>query len=87
MFTVTEAAGVRLAGKLVRKQASADAAMRFTKKGRTWKLRVDKPAASDVAFAHAGRTVLVLDAKAAELLIDRTLDVHHTPAGPRLSLD
>jgi len=86
MFTVTEAAGVRLAEKLATKRANDDIAMRFVRKRQGWKLRLDKPARGDVVFAHAGRTVLVLDAQAAQLLLHRTLDTRDTPAGSRLYL-
>lgn len=86
MFEVTETAGGRLAKKLEKKQANDDAAMRFVRKGEGWKLRLDKPATGDVHFAHDGRTVLVLDAKAAKLLDERTLDTRESPAGARLYL-
>ena len=86
MLIVTEAAGIRLAAKLARRRVGDDVAMRFLRKRRGWKLRPDKPAAEDVAFAHDGRTVLVLGPQVAQQLADRTLDARKTPAGPRLQL-
>ncbi len=86
MLMVTEAAGVRLAQKLVRKRAGDDVAMRFLRKRRGWKLRLDTPGPDDVAYAHEGRTVLVLKPHVAQRLADRTLDARDTPAGSRLYL-
>ncbi len=86
MFTLTETAGARLAKTLDKKQASDDGTMRFTRKSRSWKLSLDKPAVGDVLFAHEGRTVLVLDAEAAKLLVDRTLDTKDSLAGTKLQL-
>jgi hypothetical protein len=51
-----------------------------------WALRVDKPAASDTAFSHEGRKVLVLDEAASHLLRNKILDVKETDEGPRLRL-
>jgi hypothetical protein len=86
MFTVTEAAGLRLAQKLTYKHAADDMAMRFERKSRKWKLRLDLPSPDDLAVAHEGRTVLVLDPEMADRLTDRTLDARATPAGARLYL-
>jgi hypothetical protein len=86
MFTVTQAAGIRLAQKLTKKQAGEEETMRFVRKPHGWTLRLDTPGPDDVAVAHEGRTVLVLDPQAADLLADRTLDAEDTPAGSRLYL-
>jgi Fe-S cluster assembly iron-binding protein IscA len=88
MLNVTEVAGAQLAQKLADKQASGDMAVRFVRKrkGRGWAMRVDNTAANDVKFAHAGKTVLALDAKVARLLTNKTLDVRNTATGPRLLL-
>ncbi len=80
MFTLTETAGARLAKKLDHKHGKEDAAMRFVRKRRGWKLQFDRPADGDTVFAHKGRTVLVLDAGASELLAGRTLDTTGTKA-------
>jgi len=63
MFMVTEAARIRLVEKLARKRAGDNVAMRFVRKRQGWSLRPDTPVSNDVAFAHEGRTVLVLDAE------------------------
>ncbi|MBN2559465.1 MAG: hypothetical protein JXQ75_00855 [Phycisphaerae bacterium] len=86
MFTVTEAARIRLAKKLDKRRASDDEVLRFARKRRCWKLRLDKPASGDVLFTHKGRTVLVLVPKAAKRLADRALDARDTAAGSRLYL-
>jgi hypothetical protein len=86
MLFVTETASIRLAQKLTGKGTGDNVAMRFVRKQRGWKLRPDTPGSDDVAFAHEGRTVLVLGPQAAQLLADRILDTRDTPAGPRLQL-
>jgi len=86
MFAVTEAAAVRLAQKLTRKQAGDAFAMRFVRRQRGWNLRTDTPGPTDVAVVHEGRTVLVLDPDVAGSLAERTLDARVTPAGSRLYL-
>ncbi len=88
MLTVTKAAGVRLAEKLVKKSAGDDVALRFTRqeKRRRWTLRLDKPCASDGTFSHEGRIVLVLDEQSSQLLRNRMLDTPETGEGPRLRL-
>ena len=86
MFTVTETAGARLASTLDRRQAGNNRAMRFVRKRRGWLLSLDRTSSSDVVFTHLGRTVLVLAADAAELLMNRTLDTQESPAGAKLQL-
>jgi hypothetical protein len=86
MFIVPEAARIRLVEKLVKKRAGDNVAMRFVRQRRKWSLRPDTPLSNDVAFAHEGRTVLVLDPQVAQRLTDRTLDAQETPAGFRLRL-
>lgn len=88
MLTVTQAARVRLAEKLEGKQSAANRALRCvrhqTRAG--WTFRLDKVVATDVAFAHDGRTVLVLDEKSSEMLRNKMLDIRETDEGPRLRL-
>ncbi len=86
MFAVTQAAAVRLAQKLTRKQTGVTFAMRFVRKPRGWNLRPDTPGPNDVAVVHEGRTVLVFDPDVARSLAERTLDARDTPAGSRLYL-
>jgi hypothetical protein len=86
MFAVTETAGVRLVEKLALKATNDRKVMRFVRKPRGWLLRLDQPASNDSVFEHDGQMVLVLDAKAAHLLADRTLDTRKSSAGSRLCL-
>jgi hypothetical protein len=86
MFTVTKAAGLRLAQKLAAKHADAQMVLRFLRTDRGWKLELDEPLPGDIAFVHEGRTVLVLDGEVAKSLANRTLDVRSTHAGLRLAL-
>jgi len=88
MFTLTEAAGVRLAEKLAKKSAGDDVALRFIRqrKRRRWILRLDKRCPSDTTFSHEGRIVLVLDEQSSQLLKNRMLDTRETDEGPRLRL-
>ena len=86
MFAVTETAGIRLLEKLSKRATSDDSVMRFVRKSRGWLLRLDKPELDDSLFEHDGQTVLVVDAKAARLLSDRTLDTKDASAGSKLCL-
>ena len=88
MFTLTEAAGIRLAQKLAKKSAGEDVALRFVRqrKQRCWALRLDKPCPSDATFSHAGRIVLMLDEQSSHRLRNRMLDIRDTDEGPRLRL-
>jgi Fe-S cluster assembly iron-binding protein IscA len=86
MFAVTETAGIRLVEKLAKRATDDDSVMRFVRKSRGWLLRLDKPATDDSVFEHEGQTVLVVDAKAARLLVDRTLDTKDSSAGSKLCL-
>ena len=88
MLTVTDAAGACLAGRLVKKGAGIDAALRFCRrrKRHAWTLRLDKPCPSDATFSHEGRIVLVLDERSSHSLRNRMLDVRETDEGPRLRL-
>jgi hypothetical protein len=88
MFTLTEAAGARLAAKLAKKSAGDDVAMRFSRQHdpRGWSLRLDKHSPSDTTFSHEGRVVLMFDEQSSDLLKNRMLDVRDTDEGPRLRL-
>jgi Fe-S cluster assembly iron-binding protein IscA len=88
MFTLTEAAGARLADKISKKSVDVDIALRFVRQGerRGWTLQIDKPCPSDVTFLHEGRIVLVLDEPSSQLLRNRMLDIRETDEGPRLQL-
>jgi Fe-S cluster assembly iron-binding protein IscA len=86
MFTMTKAAGARLAQKLENKDG--DATMRFVRDDERggWSVRLGTAAASDVAFDYEGRKVLVLDPHASQLLRNKVLDIKETDEGPRLRL-
>jgi Fe-S cluster assembly iron-binding protein IscA len=88
MFTLTQAAGARLAHKLVKKDAGDDVALRFVRDGkrRGWAVRVDRAGPADDTFCHEGRVVLVVDQQSAHLLRNKTLDVVETGVGMRLRL-
>jgi len=88
MFTLTEAAGARLADKLAKKSAGDDVALRFTRQGeqRRWTLRLDKHCPADTTFSHEGRIVLMFDEQSSHLLRNRMLDIRETDEGPRLRL-
>jgi len=77
MFTVTKAAGARLALKLEKKEAGQDAAMRFVRDEERagWSVLVDKACETDIAFSHNGRKVLVVDEEASHLLRNKILDI------------
>jgi hypothetical protein len=84
MLTVTESANAHLADVLV--DAPTEAVVRFTVRERSLTPQLDTPREGDVAFAHQGRKVLVLEPRLAELLSDRILDVCDTDAGEKLVL-
>lgn len=86
MFTVTDAALERLAGKLAEKQAGEQAALRITRVSGRWRLRVDRVRPTDASFAYQGRPVLLLDHAAAESMEAMTLTVRETKRGTWLRL-
>ncbi len=86
MFTVTEGALERLSRKLDRNKSMDEAALRFTRRRRGWKLRLDKARPDDTAFTHEGRNVLLLDAVVTKAMAALTLDVNDTESGARLKL-
>lgn len=86
MLTVTESAGARLARELALKRTRAGTAMRVVRTERGWRLRVAEPAEGDAVYAHDGRPVLLLDAQAAELLANRTLDTRDASERSKLRL-
>ena len=88
MLTVTDAARARLARKLRSKNPPANRALRFARNdGRpTWGIHLDKIDNADVVYAHEGRTVLVVDEQASQMLNNKVLYVRETEEGPRLRL-
>ncbi len=84
MLTVTAIAAERLS--LLLNDTSLDRAVRIVRRKQGLKLRRDFARSGDTTFAHQGRVVLVLDARMAESLTTRTLDVRETEGGPRLRM-
>lgn len=84
MLTLTPPAAARLSFLL--NDVSLDRAVRIVRRKQRLKLRRDYARTGDTTFAHQGRTVLVLDARMAESLTARTLDIRETDTGPRLRL-
>jgi len=75
MLTVTEAASAHLAELLEQQDVPEDIAIRFICEQEGVALRPDNQREGDTTFQHEGRTVLLLDAQASELLAGNTLDV------------
>jgi Fe-S cluster assembly iron-binding protein IscA len=75
MLNVTRAAGDHLREMLERVQAPGDSAIRIVVKPDGLKTTVDRERTGDVTLDHEGRRVLLLDARAADVLSGRTLDV------------
>lgn len=86
MLNVTKPALDQLSQRLARQQADGDVALRFTRREGGWMLRLDREAAGDTAFAHDGRTVLLLDADVSKAMADMTLDARQTGQRLRLKL-
>ena len=86
MFTITDAAGEHLTALLENAKAPEETAIRFALEGNTLAPKLDTAHPGDETFAHAGRTVLVLDPDALQVIADGTLDVQPTEEGPKLVL-
>ena len=86
MLTLTEAAGAHLADILADRECPDDIAVRFVCAESGHSLVLDNKKAGDSTLEHEGRTVLLLDQTAAELLDNETLDVKQTDRGGKLFL-
>ena len=86
MFSMTEAAGARLAGFLERDEAPEDAVLRLEREEGELTLRHGHAHPGDSTLAHEGRTVLVVHDELYQELADNTLDVEDTDEGPRFHL-
>lgn len=73
MLQVTETAGAHLAKLLDQQDAPPDVAVRFVQANQGISFQPDTERPGDEKFEHEGRTVLLLDAAAAELLASETL--------------
>jgi Fe-S cluster assembly iron-binding protein IscA len=86
MLTITDAAGEHLTALLANAKAPEETAIRFALEGNTLAPTLDTAHPGDETFDHAGRTVLVLDPNALQVVADGTLDVRPTDEGPKLVL-
>ena len=86
MLSMTEAAGAHLAGLLERDEAPEDVVARLEQEEGEIALRRGHAHPGDSAFAHEGRTVLVLHDELCKELADHTLDVEDSDEGPQLLL-
>jgi hypothetical protein len=86
MFTITDAAGERPTALLAHANAPEETAIRFGLEGNKLAPKLDTAQPGDETFAHAGRTVLVLDPDVLQAVADSTLDVRPTEQGPKLVL-
>jgi hypothetical protein len=86
MLTVTEEAGVHLVHLLDQAEASPGVAVRLLRNGKNLAMDMDTEREGDVAVAHAGRTVLLLDDDISRMLDNLTLVVRESDDGPTLAL-
>jgi len=84
MLRITNTAYTRLSELL--SNHPTDVAMRIVRRAGRSKLKRGSQQPGDEAFQHAGRTVLLLDQKAAKRLARKTLVVNDTDGGPKLRL-
>jgi Fe-S cluster assembly iron-binding protein IscA len=76
MLNVTAAARVYLNDLLEQADAPPECAVRILVESGKLSAAIDRERDGDSTFAHEGNTVLVLDQEAADVLLDRTLDVN-----------
>lgn len=86
MLTLTEAAGAHLAEILTDRDCPDDMAVRLVCEQAGSSLILDNKKEGDTTVEHQGRTVLLLDQTAAELLEGETMDVKDTAEGEQLYL-
>lgn len=86
MLMMTEEAAGYLVGLLDNTNAAEETAIRFVLDGNTLTPTLDQARPGDATFDHAGRQVLVLDARVSQILAESTLDVQTTEEGPKLIL-
>jgi len=86
MLTMTDAAAGYLSDVLEKANVSPDTAVRLVVEADGLAPALDTARPGDTTFDHEGRKVLLLDALASDVLADRTLDVHSTDDGLRLSV-
>jgi len=86
VLTLAESAGAHLADILADKECTDDVAVRFVCAEPGHSLVLDSQKAGDSTLKHEGRTVLLLDQTAVELLDGEMLDVEQTGTGVKLFL-
>ena len=86
MLNMTDAAAGYLNRVLDESNASSDTAVRLLVAADGLRATFDTERPGDASLNHEGRTVLLLDEQASQVLSERTLDVQPTPDGPRLGL-
>jgi Fe-S cluster assembly iron-binding protein IscA len=86
MLTLTQAAGAHLADILAERDCADDIAVRLVCAESRRSLALDGKKTGDATFEHKGRTVLLIDEKAGQLLDGRTVDVKKTDTGEQLFL-
>lgn len=86
MLNMTSAAGGYLNRVLDESNATPDTAVRLLVAADGLRATFDTERPGDSSLNHDGRTVLLLDEQASQVLSERTLDVQATPDGPRLGL-
>lgn len=87
MLNVTESASAHLAQLLDEADAPNDAAVRIARSQEGWAILLDNRQPGDQTFEHDGKTVLLVDEMAADLLTDVTLDLDQQEADTRLTLN
>jgi len=81
MVTVTDAAGAYMAQLVAHVDAQEDRAIRLIFDEHGFAPKMDQAREGDTAFPYSGRTVLVLDTLAMQVMANQTLDVHQTEDG------
>lgn len=86
MFRVTEAAAAHLAELLNNSETPDDVALRLAVDGESLTFQLDTKDEADRTFSHEERTVLVVNADLADVLVQFELAMEESEDGPRLSL-
>ncbi len=86
MLTMTEAAGAHISHLLGEARFTGEVAMHLVPGDEGMRLLLDRPQPRDIRLEHEGKTVLVLNEGAAELVEDASLNVRDTEDGPKLVL-
>lgn len=82
MLNVTDAATSYLSELLSASEAPEGVAVRFVYESQGFQMQTGSEQPGDTTFDHEGRTILLMEEQVADLLAERTMDVHD--AGGRL---